>query len=119
MRLISAGPAASPFAVKTVSDKVLKGTDSVVEINPLTAGGLKDNGYATLTTPMGSARVMVNFNEGMMPGVIGMVKGLGHTFDNKYVSNKGINVNDLIGPVIESGSGLDAAFGIKAKISKA
>ncbi len=119
MRLISAGPAASPFAVKTVSDKVLKGTDSVVEINPLTARGLKDNGYATLTTPMGSARVMVNFNEGMMPGVIGMVKGLGHTFDNKYVSNKGINVNDLIGPVIESGSGLDAAFGIKAKISKA
>lgn len=119
MRLISAGTAASPFAVKTVSDKVLKGTDSVVEINPLTAKGLKDNGYATLTTPMGSARVMVNFNEGMMPGVIGMVKGLGHTFDNKYVSNKGINVNDLIGPVIESGSGLDAAFGIKAKISKA
>ena len=49
----------------------------------------------------------------------GMVEGLGHTFDNKYVSNKGINVNDLIGPVIESGSGLDAAFGIKVKISKA
>ncbi|CCK80053.1 menaquinone reductase molybdopterin-binding-like subunit QrcB [Desulfobacula toluolica] len=121
IRLISSGTSASPFAVKTVSDKVLKGMDSFVEINPLTARGfgLKDNGYATLTTPMGSARVMVNFNEGMMPGVIGMVKGLGHTFDNKYVSNKGINVNDLIGPVIESGSGLDAAFGIKAKISKA
>ncbi|MBU8848885.1 MAG: molybdopterin-dependent oxidoreductase [Desulfobacterales bacterium] len=119
MRLISAGTAASPFAVKTVSDKVLKGQDIVVEINPLTGKGLKDRGFATLTTPTGTARVMVNFNEGMMPGVIGMVEGLGHTFDNKYVSNKGINVNDLIGPVIESGSGLDAAFGIKAKISKA
>ena len=124
MRLISAGAAASPFAVKTVSDKVLKGMDIVVEINPLTAKGLKDGGFATLTTPMGTARVMVNLNEGMMPGAIGMVEGLGHTLNiknmsNKYVSNKGVNVNDLIGPVIESGSGLDAAFGIKAKILKA
>jgi len=119
MRLISAGVAASPFAIKTVSDKVLMGRDIVVEINPLTAKGLKDGGSATLTTPIGTARVKVNFDEGIMPGVIGMVEGLGHTFDNKYVSNKGINVNDLIGPVIESGSGLDAAFGIKAKISKA
>lgn len=118
MRLIN-GIAASPFAIKTVSDTVLKGKDIVVEMNPMTAKGLKDKGFATLTTPKGSARVMVNLNEGMMPGVIGMVEGLGHTFDNKFVSNKGVNVNDLIGPVIESGSGLDAAFGIKAKISKA
>jgi len=64
-------------------------------------------------------KVKVNFNEGIMPGVIGMLRGLGQTFDNKFVSNKGVNVNDLIGPVIESGSGLDAAFGITAKISKA
>jgi len=119
MRLINAAVAASPFAIKTVSDKVLTGKNIVVEINPLTAKGLKDGGLAALTTPRGTARVVVNLSEGMMPGVIGMVEGLGHTFDNKYVSNKGINVNELIGPVIESGSGLDAAFGIKAKISKA
>ncbi|MBU2452147.1 MAG: molybdopterin-dependent oxidoreductase, partial [Proteobacteria bacterium] len=119
MRLVTGATAVSPFAIKTVSDTVLSGTDSVVDINPLTAKGLKDKSFVTLTTPMGSARVMVNLNEGIMPGVIGMVEGLGHTFDNKYVSNKGVNVNDLIGPVIESGSGLDAAFGIKAKISKA
>ena len=119
MRLINAGVPASPFAIKTVSDKVLKGLDSIVEINPLTAKGFKDGGYAMLTTPKGSVKVRVSINEGIMPGVIGMVEGLGHTFDNKYVSNKGINVNELIGPIIESGSGLDAAFGIKAKIAKA
>ncbi len=119
MRLISGATAASPFAIKTVADTVLKGADIAVEINPATAKGLKDKGFAKLTTPAGSAKVLVNLNDGMMPGVIGMVEGLGHTFDNKYVSNKGVNVNDLIGPVIESGSGLDAAFGIKAKISKA
>lgn len=119
MRLPSAATAASPFSIKTVSDEILKGKDTVVEINPRTAKGLKNYDYVTLTTPVGSAKVMIHLNEGMMPGVVGMVKGLGHTFDNKYVSNKGVNINDLIGPVIEPGSGLDAAFGIKVKISKA
>jgi menaquinone reductase, molybdopterin-binding-like subunit len=119
MRIINTVPASSPFAIKTVSDRVIGGKDIFIEINPLTAKGLSDCGDAMLTTPMGSAKVKVNFNEGIMPGVIGMVQGLGHTFDNKYVANKGVNINDLIGPVIEAGSGLDAAFGIKAKISKA
>jgi len=118
MRLAGSATASSPFAVKTVSDRVLAGKDIVVEINPATAKGLKDSGDAVLTTPMGKTKVKVNFNEGIMPGVIGMVRGLGHTFDNPYVAGKGVNVNDLIGPVIEPGSGLDAAFGIKASISK-
>ncbi|MCG8568427.1 MAG: molybdopterin-dependent oxidoreductase [Desulfobacterales bacterium] len=119
MRLAGTVPAASPFAIKTVSDRVISGKDVLVEVNPETAKGIADCGYAILTTAVGSARVRVNLNHGMMPGVIGMVRGLGHTFDNKYVADKGVNVNDLIGPVIESGSGLDAAFGIKAKLSKA
>lgn len=119
MRLAGIAPASSPFAIKTVSDRVLAGTDIVVEINPASAGSLKDFGDAMLKTAIGSTKVKVNFNEGIMPGVIGMVKGLGHTFDNPYVAGKGVNVNDLIGPVIEPGSGLDAAFGIKATLSKA
>lgn len=119
MRLINAGVSASPFAIKTVSDKILKEDDIVVQINPDTAKGLVDGKYAKLTTPIGSAKVKVNLDQAIMPGVIGMVEGLGHSFDNKYVSNKGVNVNELIGPVIESDSGLDAAFGIKVKISRA
>jgi menaquinone reductase, molybdopterin-binding-like subunit len=119
IQVLSTVPASSPFAIKTVSDRIIKGKDMFVEINPQSAKGLKDGGFATLTTPAGSARVRVDFNEGIMPGVIGMVKGLGHTFDNKYVSGKGVNVNDLISPVIEPGSGMDAAFGIKAGMSKA
>ncbi len=119
MRLIHSSVAASEFAVKTVSDKVLIKKDIVVQINPLTARGFKNGDYAVVKTPVGSARVKICLNEGIMPGVIGMDKGLGHTFDNKYVSHKGVNVNTLIAPVIEAVSGLDAAFGIKAKISKA
>ncbi|MCP4020285.1 MAG: molybdopterin-dependent oxidoreductase [Desulfobacteraceae bacterium] len=118
MRITSAAPASSPFAIKTVSDRVILGGEIFVEINPETAKDLSDGSDATLTTPMGSALVKINFNEGIMPGVIGMVQGLGHTFGNEFIVGKGVNINNLIGPVIEAGSGLDAAFGIKASISK-
>lgn len=112
-------PAPSPFAIKTVSDRIIRDKEMFVEINPQSAGHLKDGGRATLTTPAGTVSVRVHFNDGIMPGVIGMVKGLGHTFDNKYVSGKGVNINALISPVMEPGSGMDAAYGIKAGISKA
>jgi anaerobic selenocysteine-containing dehydrogenase len=119
MRLAGGSMTSSPFAVKTVPDTVLSGKYSVVEINPATAGVLKDGDIALLKTAMGTAKVKIGFNEGILPGVIGMPRGLGHAFNNPYVAGKGANVNDLIGPVIEPGSGLDAAFGIKASLSKA
>lgn len=120
MRLAGTVPAASPFAIKTVSDKVLLKKDILVEINPESARGLTDGGDAKLTTALGSFKVKVNFNHGIMPGVIGMARGLGHTLaNNPYAGGKGVNVNDTIGPVIEEGSGLDAAFGTKASISRA
>jgi len=111
----------SPFAVKTVSDKVLKNNDGFIEINPVTAEklNLSQGDYAALSTPRGKAKVKVHLSEGIMPGVAAMAAGLGHTGENRYVAGKGINVNELLGPVKDSGSGLDAAFGIKAKISRA
>jgi len=119
MRLAGGSMTSSPFAVKTVPDTVLLGKYSVVEINPTTAGVLKNGDIAVLKTAMGKVKVKIGLNEGIMPGVIGMPRGLGHAFNNPYVAGKGVNVNDLIGPVIEPGSGLDAAFGIKATLSKA
>jgi len=118
-RVPPAVSAPSPFAIKTVSDRIVKGKEMFVEINPQSAGNLKDGGRATLTTPAGTVSVRVHFNDGIMPGVIGMVKGLGHTFDNRYVSGKGVNINELISPKMEPGSGMDAAYGIKAGMSKA
>ncbi len=110
-----------PFVVKTVSDTVLKGKDSFVEINPETAKscGLSQGNYAVLSTPKGTAMVKINLFEGIMPGIIALPRGLGHTAYDKYLANKGLNVNDLIGPVEDSVSGLDTAWGIRAKLSKA
>jgi anaerobic selenocysteine-containing dehydrogenase len=111
----------TPFMVKTVADTMIKGKDGFVEINPQTASanGLKEGALATLTTPVGEASVRVHLYEGIKPGVIAMARGLGHTAYDGYVADKGVNVNELIGPVEDPSSGLDAAWGIRAKLDKA
>jgi anaerobic selenocysteine-containing dehydrogenase len=112
---------APPFVIKAVEDTVLKGKDILVEINPATAmaNGLSAGSYATLKTPKGSARVKINLFEGIMPGLVAMPRGLGHTAYDNYLAGKGINVNELIGTVEDPASGLDAAWGIRANLIKA
>lgn len=121
LRLSSRYIGGTPFMIKTVEDTVLKGKDSLVEINPVTAkkAGLREGNRAVLETPRGSAGVLVHLYDGIRPGVIAMPRGLGHTAYDKYLAGKGVNVNELIGPVEDPASGLDAAWGIRAKLSKA
>ncbi len=110
-----------PFVMKTVEETILIGKDSLVEINPETAGtyGLKEGDRAALITPKGKAKVIVHLYEGIMPGLIALPRGLGHTAYDSFLADKGVNVNELIAPVEDPVSGLDAAWGIRAKLSKA
>ncbi len=110
-----------PFVMKTVEDTVLKGTDVFIELNPKTAGehGLREGQLAMLSTPVGNARVKVHLFDGIMPGIVALPRGLGHTAFDDYLAGKGINFNELIGPVEDSVSGLDAAWGIRVKLAKA
>ena len=110
-----------PFMTKTLDDTILKGNDGFIEINPKTAKtlGWVEGAFATVTTPKGEARVKVHLFEGLMPGIIAMPTGLGHTAYDSYLAGKGFNVNELIGPVEDPASGLDAAWGIRAKLAKA
>lgn len=119
MRLTSGFIGSPPFLVKTVSDTVLKGNDVCIEINPETAkkNNLSDGDYTVLSTPKGSARVKVNIFDGIMPGIIAIPRGLGHTAYDDYLAGKGINYNSLVGPVEDPVTGLDVAWGIRAKLS--
>jgi anaerobic selenocysteine-containing dehydrogenase len=110
-----------PFVVKTVDDTVLKGTDVFIELNPKTAGehGLREGQLAILSTPVGKARVKVHLFDGIMPGIVALPRGLGHTAFDDYLAGKGINFNELIAPVEDSVSGLDAAWGIRVKLATA
>jgi anaerobic selenocysteine-containing dehydrogenase len=103
-----------------VEDTVLKGKSVLVEINPETAKriGLSEGKAAKLTTPRGEAEVRVHLYDGIMPGVIALPRGLGHSTNDKYIAGKGVNFNELIGPVEDQVSGLDAAWGIRAKLSR-
>jgi len=120
MRLASGFVADSPFMVKAVDDTVLKGRDILVEINPQTARkyGLADGAIALLRTPRGKARVKIYHFEGLMPGLVAMPTGLGHSAYDEYIGGKGVNFNRLIGPVQDPVSGLDAAWGIRAKLTR-
>ena len=120
MRLANGLIGDPPFLIKTVEDTVLKKKDSFVEINPKTAlaYSLSEGSHAVLTTPKGSARVRIHLFDGIMPGIVAIPSGLGHTAYDKFLSGKGVNVNKLIGSVEDPVSGLNAAWGIRAKLNK-
>ena len=119
MRLTTGYIGSPPFLVKVLEDSILKGDMVFVEVNPETAGklGLSDGKPATLSTPRGSAKVGVRLTNGIMPGVVALPRGLGHTAYDNFIAGKGVNVNQLIGSVDDSASGLDAVWGIRAKLA--
>jgi anaerobic selenocysteine-containing dehydrogenase len=119
MRLASGFIGDPPFVIKTVEDTVLKGKEIVVEVNPRSARGFREGDHAILSTPKDSVTVRIHHFNGIMPGLVALPRGLGHTAYDEYLADKGINFNELIGPVEDPVSGLNAAWGIRAKLTRA
>jgi anaerobic selenocysteine-containing dehydrogenase len=120
MQLSNTFSANTPFMTKTVADTVLRGNDMFVEVNPKTAGELRlrEGRHAELATPKGSARVRVHLSDRIGPGLVALPTGLGHTAYDKFLAGKGVNYNELAGPVEDPASGFDAAWGIRAVLRK-
>jgi anaerobic selenocysteine-containing dehydrogenase len=121
MRLTSGYVGSPPFLIKALEDTILKGNDVLVEINPETANplGLSEGRTTNLTTVKGSARVKVHLTNRIMPGVIAIPRGLGRAIDDRFLAGRGVNYNQLSSPVEDPASGHNAAWGIRAKLSKA
>jgi anaerobic selenocysteine-containing dehydrogenase len=121
MRLASGFLGNPPFVMKTVEDDILIKNDSLIQVNPETAHalGLSERCLAVLSTPQARAKVRVHLSHGIRPGLIALPRGLGHGGNDKFIAGKGVNCNELIGPVPDPVSGLDAAWGIRAKLEKA
>ncbi|GAB6097417.1 molybdopterin-dependent oxidoreductase [Desulfatiferula olefinivorans] len=121
LRLSAGNAGDAPFTMKTVPDTDLSGTLPVVEISPRTGAeqGLRDGRTAVLETPRGRMTVLVRFFPGIMPGLIAMPRGLGHQGFSPYVKDKGGSYNALVGVVEDPLSGRDAAWGIRARLSRA
>jgi anaerobic selenocysteine-containing dehydrogenase len=120
IRLPNADVGSPPFCIKTLEVIELKGNDVFVEVNPKTAVdyGLAEGRFARLETPKGEAKVLVHLTEGIMPGLVGLPKGLGHDVGyDEYLAGKGISANSLLGVVEDPISGLCATWGIRAKLT--
>jgi anaerobic selenocysteine-containing dehydrogenase len=120
MRLSPGYVGTPPFLLKSAEASILTGGDSVVEIHPKTAAdqAVREGQRVAIETPRGRAVVRVHLFEGIVPGVVAMPRGLGHSAYDRYLAGKGSNVNELIGPVEDPASGFDAAWGIRARLSK-
>ena len=121
LRLSSGYIGATPFMMKIVPDTDLKQNDAVIQINPKTAEniGLAQGDYAVLKTPRGRQTVKVNLSQGIGENTVSFPRGLGHTAYDGYLADKGVNFNELIGPVEDPVSGLNVAWGIRASLTKA
>jgi menaquinone reductase, molybdopterin-binding-like subunit len=121
MRLAGGYVGDPPFMIKTVADTVLKGKESLVEINPKTAKklGLGERDCAKLATPISEVTLKVHLSEGIMPGLVALPRGLGHTAYDKFLAGKGVNINQLMESMEDPGSGLDATWGVRARLTKA
>jgi len=121
MRVASGAIGNTPFMTKTVDENVLLHGMAFVQINPVTAGslGLRQGDKAELTTPAGKAEVRTDLFEGIMPGVIAMPRGMGRTPYDKKLMKHGVSTNPLVSSVEDPISGLEAAWGVRAKLSKA
>jgi len=121
LRLSSGYVGSPPFMMKAVPDTVLKGNAGLVEVNPETAAslGLGEGDEAVIETPRGRAAVKVHLYDGAPPDHVFMPRGLGHTAYDDYLAGKGVNVHKLMGTVEDPLSGLDAAWGIRASLTKA
>jgi anaerobic selenocysteine-containing dehydrogenase len=121
LRLGSGSIGAPPFLVKSLEETLLTKNDGLVEINPIDAQklGLADGADAVLSTPKGIAQVKVTLSEGIMPGLVAMVRGLGHTAYDRFLAGKGVNINRLMSSAEAPGTGFEAAWGVRAQLTKA
>ena len=120
LRISSDYVGSPPFLIKALEDTILKGNLVSVEVNPETAKalGLSDGQNAKLTTPKDSVSVKVHLSHGIMPGIVAIPRGLGHTAYDKFLAGKGVNYNQLSSSIEDPASGHDAAWGIQARLSK-
>ncbi len=120
MRLNTGTVGSPPFMIKTVAKTDLKNNLGWIDINPQTASKLHlaEGDTTQLTTPAGSAVVMVHLDDGMMPGLVTMSEGLGHTAFDEYMAKKGENINRLLAYMTDPVTGYNTAWGVRAKLNK-
>ena len=91
------------------------------EINPETArvNGITDKKFMWVESPLGSIKVTARINPGIMPGVVAVPFGLGHTSLGRYAKGYGSNPVSIMKNKYDKLNGVPALQATKVKISMA
>lgn len=109
-----------PYMMKALEDTTLKHNDMFVEVHPYTAATLTmgEGDLVLLKTPFGSAKVRVHLYEGIMPGIVAIPLGLGHTAYDEYLKGKGVNAYQIVGISEEKATGMATWVVTRANLIK-
>ena len=97
------------------------GWASPAEINSETAKGLnlRDRDQVWIESPYGKIRTRVKVSEGVLPGIVCIPGGQGHSSYGKWQKGIGCNPNEVLGTDFDVLSGQSAFFNTRVKIYKA
>jgi molybdopterin-containing oxidoreductase family iron-sulfur binding subunit len=93
--------------------------NSWVEIHPQTAEelGIADGQWVWLESSVSSIRTKAKFSIGVLPNVVAVPFGLGHTSYGRYAKGHGVNPNSIMQETYDLVSGKPALEATKVKIS--
>lgn len=108
-----------PYANRAITDYQLQQGLCVAQMNKATAQklGLENNAKAFVETKNGRMPVLVKLYEGVMPDVVAVMAGLGHTEFDRFSVNKGNNILQYTQIDMEAGSDLPV-WSSAAKVAK-
>lgn len=109
-----------PFCLKTLSENELENDMFYVIINSQTAKKykVKANEIIQLISPKGKCRAKVNIEETIVPDVVFVPQGFGHTNWDEFSRDKGENVMKILTVSREKGSLVTMWSNSKVKIAK-
>jgi len=121
LHLGTAGMPTTPFGVLTIRDTELKKNVLCVQMNSATAGqiGVQNGQTVTVSSGSGSCKAVVSLSESLMPGVVAMPLGFGHTAWDEFAENKGDNVYKLMEIKPEPGIGMSVFGNPQVQITRA
>ena len=92
---------------------------SWVELNPQTAEkyGIDDGAWIWIESSVGTVKVQTKIHPGIMPSVVSIPFGLGHTSYGRYAEGHGVNPNSILNNLYDGVNGKPALQATKVKIS--
>ena len=109
-----------PYSVKLVGPRDVYKNQSMLHLSGATAAklGVSNGNVVTVTGPGGTCRACVLIDEGLCPGTVSMLYGMGHTAFDAFSRDKGSNLLQLAAPTAEAGTGLSVWGSITVKVAK-